>query len=108
MDIVWHTHQVNPQIYMEDMARILGRPLNHDDSVNDRSPGSKLTTTSAVTVDLWRETFGESFAQPGAMYRGQPPRGKLMAGARVRARQLTHAETATVAVNQLKFIFPEP
>ena len=39
-----------PVMYEEDMLRILGRNLDHDDSVNDRTPGSKLSTTSQVCM----------------------------------------------------------
>ena len=50
---------------MEDTGTILGEPLHHDDSVNDRSEGSKLSNASQVTANLWRETFGEDFRKQG-------------------------------------------
>ena len=71
-DLIWHAHQVHPLIYKNDTTKILGRMLNHDDSVNDRRPGSKLTTSEAATRKKWREA-GQKFAVNGAMFRGEPP-----------------------------------
>lgn len=77
IDLVWHTHQLHPVKYREDTERILGQHFNHDDSVNDRSPGSKLSTSSSQTQVLWREVFGEDFSKFGTLYRGGSPAGKL-------------------------------
>ncbi|XP_021364675.1 uncharacterized protein LOC110457648 [Mizuhopecten yessoensis] len=76
-DLIWHTHQLHPVKYKEDTVRILGKHFNHDDSVNDRSLGSKLCTASEETQTRWREMFGEDFSNFGAMYRGDSPAGKL-------------------------------
>ncbi|XP_060078988.1 uncharacterized protein LOC132558437 [Ylistrum balloti] len=76
-DLVWHTHQLFPLTYRQDTERILGRVLNHDDSTDDRSPGSVLTTSYANTCKLWKETFGENYSSPGAMYRGPSSRGTM-------------------------------
>jgi hypothetical protein len=35
--------------------KILGYVLPHDDSVNDRSPGSKLNESSEMTCKEWKE-----------------------------------------------------
>ena len=51
----------------------LGRVLNHDDSVNDRGPGSKLSTSDKTTRELWTNTFKSDFAKNGSMFRGDPP-----------------------------------
>ena len=77
MDLIWHTHQVNTLKYSKDTSAILGFVLKHDDSVNDRSEGSKLNNADDVTRKLWRETFNVSFPRPGSMFRGNPPYGKL-------------------------------
>ena len=77
MDLIWHTHQVHPQDYQEDMINILGFVLKHDDSVNDRSEGSKLNNADEHTRKLWFEEFSVPFARPGSMFRGKPPQGKL-------------------------------
>lgn len=76
-DLVWHTHQLHPVTYKRDTTQLLGRMFNHDDSVNDRSPESKLSRSDQRTRELWREYFREEFTLTGAMYRGDPPFGKL-------------------------------
>ena len=77
MDIVWHTHQVHPVLYKEDTERILGEHLHHDDSVNDRKPGSKLDRSSAATGSTWREMYADDYSSFGCMFRGNPTNGKL-------------------------------
>ncbi|XP_069133154.1 uncharacterized protein [Argopecten irradians] len=77
IDLIWHTHQLHPLMYKEDTVRILGKHFNHDDSVNDRSLGSKLCTASKETRQCWQQTFGEDFSYFGAMYRGDSPAGRL-------------------------------
>ncbi|KAK7484147.1 hypothetical protein BaRGS_00024636 [Batillaria attramentaria] len=79
IDLIWHTHQLHPVGYKKDMEAVLGHTFNHDDSVTDRSEGSKLYNSDMETRELWRNTFGENFALYGAMYRGDPPAGKLYA-----------------------------
>ena len=51
--------------YIRETTQILGKTLNHDDSVNDRAVGSKLSNASQTTSKLWKETFGEDFRNPG-------------------------------------------
>lgn len=77
MDLIWHSHQVHPLEYNRDTRAVLGFVLKHDDSVNDRSEGSKLNNADDVTRKLWYETFKVHFARPGSMFRGNPPHGKL-------------------------------
>ena len=60
MDLMWHTHQVHPHRYANDTMAILdGMILPHDDSVNDRSDGSKLNASYETTVKLWKRAFGD-------------------------------------------------
>ena len=73
-DLIWHAHQVHPLIYKNDTTQILGRLLKHDDSVNDRRPGSKLIKSDQTTREKWKEA-GQEFAVNGAMFRGEPPLG---------------------------------
>lgn len=74
IDIIWHTHQLCPRMYAEDTRQLLGYVFPHDDSVNDRTPGSKLNTSGDQTRQLWKDTYdGEEFFFPGAMYRGDKP-----------------------------------
>lgn len=76
-DLIWHTHQLHPLVYKKDTERILGKMFNHDDSVNDRSSGSRLLRAESKTKQFWQETYNESFSRNGAMYRGDPPMGQL-------------------------------
>ena len=76
-DLIWHTHQVSTLDYAKDTIGILGKILPHDDSVNERSKGSKLNTSSEETSKLWMETFGVPFGRPGCMFRGDPPFTRL-------------------------------
>ena len=71
-DLIWHAHQVQPIIYRNDTLRILGKVLNHDDSVNDRQPGSKLMVSDQLTRQRW-SLSGKKFELNGAMFRGEPP-----------------------------------
>ena len=77
IDLAWHTHQVHPALYYQDTMEILGFVLKHDDSVNDRSEGSKLNMSDEVTRKLWHQKFQVPFPRPGSMFRGNPPHGKL-------------------------------
>ena len=86
--------QAEPVKYAAETRAILGKPLNHDDSVNDRSKGSKLSNASQITSNLWKTTFGEEFSSAGrnfvnlfnvhfaiflgCMYRGSPPNGQMV------------------------------
>ena len=73
-DLIWHSHQLNPSIYTRDTTEILGEEYNHNDSVNDRKPGSQLIKAETVTREKWKE-LGHQFALNGAMFRGEPPLG---------------------------------
>ena len=72
IDLIWHAHQVHPLIYQKDTTKILGKVLNHDDSVNDRQPGSKLSRSYETTREKWKES-GQALALRGTMFRGEPP-----------------------------------
>ncbi|XP_052807820.1 uncharacterized protein LOC128236760 [Mya arenaria] len=77
IDLIWHTHMKNPLAYKKDTERILGYLFNHDDTTIDRSDGSTLSNGDRVTKRKWKDLYGESYARPGAMYRGEPPYGTL-------------------------------
>lgn len=61
----------------QDTEALLGRMLNHDDSLDDRSPGSAQQDAYIRTRQLWLEDYHEHFAVAGAMYRGEPSHGLL-------------------------------
>ncbi|BFI32323.1 hypothetical protein MPTK2_4g04810 [Marchantia polymorpha subsp. ruderalis] len=73
IDLLWHTHQLSPSSYASDMKLFLGRLLEHDDTVNDRTPGQKLSNGFADTCETWFRTFGRVYEQAGGMYRGPAP-----------------------------------
>ena len=77
IDLIWHSHQLNPLAYGKDMDHIIGHLFNHDDTVNDRSEGSKLAVADNKTREHWKSFYNENFALFGAMYRGMPPQGFL-------------------------------
>jgi hypothetical protein len=55
IDIIWHSHQLHPLEYKKDTEKILGHLLSHDDSVNDRSEGSKLISSGDLMNSKWFE-----------------------------------------------------
>ena len=57
IDLIWHTHQVHHLLYEKDTVKILGKILPHDDSVNDRSEGSRLNNAYAETVKMWNKEY---------------------------------------------------
>ena len=63
MDVFWHAHQAHPVEYQNETYEILGDILPHDDSVNDRNPGSKLCNSEEITRSLWKDTYGQSFSR---------------------------------------------
>ncbi|XP_024538724.1 uncharacterized protein LOC112349147 isoform X2 [Selaginella moellendorffii] len=73
IDLMWHTHQLCSVKYECDMVRVLGRDLEHDDSVNNREVGGKLDVGYTQTRSLWEETYGLTYEKAGCMYRGEPP-----------------------------------
>ena len=52
MDLMWHTHQLFPVAYKQDTEKMYGKIFNHDDSVNDRSEGSKLNNADKATREV--------------------------------------------------------
>lgn len=71
-DLIWHAHQLHPTKYKQTTTKLLGRILKHDDSVTDRTSGSKLYDSTIKTRAIWKEA-GCSLNKAGAMYRGDPP-----------------------------------
>ena len=52
---VWHAHQARPVDYTASTTSLLGSLLQHDDTVNDRTAGSRLNTSGETTATLWRQ-----------------------------------------------------
>lgn len=77
IDLMWHTHMNFSAGYRTVTELLLGGILTHDDSINDRNEGSRLSMSDANTRHLWKTAFNEHFASYGAMWRGDPPEGQL-------------------------------
>ncbi|KAL3687042.1 hypothetical protein R1sor_013351 [Riccia sorocarpa] len=73
IDLLWHSHQLAPAAYNHDMKIFLGRVLDHDDNVGDRSSGSKLSNGFDDTCEAWLKTYGKVYEQAGALYKGPAP-----------------------------------
>ena len=74
IDLMWHTHMLaSIAKYHKDNMQVNGCPLEHDDSLNDRSEGGKLDTNFKATRKLWDRVYGVEYKVPGGMYRGEPP-----------------------------------
>ena len=75
IDLMWHTHILTSlTLYYRDCQAILGHPLHHDDSLNDRIEGGRLDVAFQETKASWLEEYGEPYFVSGGMYRGEPPK----------------------------------
>lgn len=57
IDIIWHSHQLHPMEYNYDTKKLLGCVFTHDDTVSDRSVGSKLSQCDERTRQLWKQVI---------------------------------------------------
>ncbi|BAT81668.1 hypothetical protein VIGAN_03145300 [Vigna angularis var. angularis] len=73
IDLIWHSHQLHPVSYCNDLVAIMGKVLEHDDTDSNRTKGQKLDVGFSETTRQWEETFGSRYWKAGAMYRGNPP-----------------------------------
>ncbi|KAK7301075.1 hypothetical protein RJT34_11934 [Clitoria ternatea] len=73
IDLIWHSHQLHPASYCNDLVAIMGKVLEHDDMDSDRTKGQKLDIGFSGTTTQWEETFGSRYWKAGAMYKGNPP-----------------------------------
>ncbi|UJR26646.1 hypothetical protein I4U23_007963 [Adineta vaga] len=71
IDIIWHTHQLFPEVYRRDMIANLQHVLHHDDTTQDRTSNSKLSTSDHETRHKWFELYGDRLPKNGCMYRGK-------------------------------------
>jgi hypothetical protein len=71
IDVIWHTHQLFPEIYRRDMIANLQHVLHHDDTTQDRTSNSKLSTSDQETRHKWFELYGDRLPKNGCMYRGK-------------------------------------
>ncbi|KNA12464.1 hypothetical protein SOVF_125400 [Spinacia oleracea] len=73
VDLIWHSHQLHSISYCNDLYKLLGKVLEHDDTDSDRTKGKKLDTGFSDTTKQWEDTFGLRYWKAGAMYRGTTP-----------------------------------
>ena len=73
VDLIWHSHQLNPVSYCKDLNEVLGKVLEHDDTDSDRTKGQKLDVGFSGTTKQWEDTFGTRYWRAGVMYRGNSP-----------------------------------
>ncbi|PKI40394.1 glycine-rich domain-containing protein 2-like [Punica granatum] len=66
IDLIWHSHQLYPLSYSNDLKAILGKIVDHND--RDSSSGAKLRIGFAQTTKLWEETFGGSYLRARVMH----------------------------------------
>lgn len=57
IDLVWHTHQCAAVFYARGMKAIVGRFINHDDSIAE----GKLDTGFDDTLKLWQVHYGTQY-----------------------------------------------
>ncbi|KAI8801720.1 hypothetical protein BJ742DRAFT_573115 [Cladochytrium replicatum] len=57
IDLCWHTHQLHPQAYKTYGISLIGKLINHNDSVST----SEVLLHSKTTSEVWENTYGESY-----------------------------------------------
>jgi Glycine-rich domain-containing protein-like len=57
IDLFWHTHQLSSHKYQTWCVQQIGRPINHDDTVE----GSYLSNGLETTKQLWAQTYAEDY-----------------------------------------------
>lgn len=62
IDLFWHTHQLSSSNYLPWCNHHIGRPVNHDNTVE----GGILTTGLDDTVAAWGSTYFEDYLNPSA------------------------------------------
>lgn len=71
IDAVWHTHMSHPTHYALVCNEMFGSIFKHDDTLNDRSAGSRLLNQWEITRSNWKAVDNLPIERPGAMWRGQ-------------------------------------
>ncbi|XP_057784319.1 glycine-rich domain-containing protein 1-like [Salvia miltiorrhiza] len=73
IDLIWHTHQLHPVSYCEDLVKLMGKILEHDDTDSDRTKGQKLDVGFTGTTKTFEDLYGRRYWRAGAMYKGSAP-----------------------------------
>eukprot|EP00898_Chlorokybus_atmophyticus_P007531 jgi/Chlat1/777/Chrsp104S01246 len=72
IDLVWHAHMMHPILYTLETTKWAGKVFKHDDTLNDRTPGSQLSHAATAARTLWAEWFTDVYEANGSMLRGNP------------------------------------
>ncbi|OWM89413.1 glycine-rich domain-containing protein 1-like [Punica granatum] len=67
IDLMWHSHQLNPLSYCEDLTAIFGGILDHNDHISDNPVNNKHKIGLAQTTKLWEDTYGQKYLIAGAL-----------------------------------------
>ena len=101
IDLVWHTHMLNPIKYASDMTMIGGGLLHHDDTSTDTSVRSKLRIAGEMTVESWNSIFNERFKIAGTLNRGKSLKGHLPGAEKAEVIRNEVIEKGTININSL-------
>lgn len=107
IDLIWHTHMLNPVQYASDTMRIVGETLHHDDSVTERGEGSKLHIGGQETMNNWNSIFKEKYKLPGTLNRGQSSQGLLYTTETHELSSYCVIEKATLCVEKIMIRGPK-
>ncbi|CAN8288612.1 unnamed protein product, partial [Cochlearia groenlandica] len=68
IDLIWHTHQLSPSSYYNDLKKIFGNIVQHDDDINidDNIQCKKLDDIFFETTAQWEEMFGQKYWKSNA------------------------------------------
>lgn len=65
IELIWQTHKTHPHAYATDLLANLGSEMF-------KTISSSTNELAKDTVELWKETFGETLLAPGCLHRSYP------------------------------------
>ena len=101
IDLVWHTHMLNPNEYGIDTTVIGGGLLHHDDTLTDSGVGAQLLVAGETAMDKWKALFNETFKIAGVTKRGTPSNSCLSEINMTDVRRKVIIQTGTLCVNSI-------
>eukprot|EP00898_Chlorokybus_atmophyticus_P007509 jgi/Chlat1/775/Chrsp104S01245 len=105
IDLVWHAHMMHPVRYTLETTKWAGKVFKHDDTVNDRTPGSQLSHASTAARKLWTEWFTDVYEANGCMRRGNHATTIGSNGSRTQYTQDNAAAVSAITVTVKKPAF---
>ncbi|CAN8288542.1 unnamed protein product [Cochlearia groenlandica] len=63
IDLMWHTHLLYPSSYYNDLKKIFGNIVQHEDDTKivESKQSKKLDNIFSETTTQWEETFGQNY-----------------------------------------------